>query len=146
MGKNMSKSEHTKIQLLKALERICLHKPERISPEQKLSVRAVEDEAGLGDGSAYYYKDIIKKIRDEINRSDEKAKFVQNELETTLITKLRNSLQAEKRLKEKYRMEIIKLRKQLSLMAAQHNSMTLQIQLHMTKIAELESHVVKISD
>lgn len=142
----MSKSEHTKIQLLKALERILLQKPERISPEQKLSVRAVENEAGLGDGSAYYYKDIIKKIRDEINRSDEKAKFVQNELETTLITKLRNSLQAEKRLKEKYRMEIIKLRKQLSLMAAQHNSMTLQIQLHMTKIAELESHVVKISD
>ena len=50
MVKNMSKSEHTKIQLLKALERILLQKPERISPEQKLSVRAVENEAGLGDG------------------------------------------------------------------------------------------------
>ena len=41
--------------------------------------------------------------------------------------------------------QIINLRKQLSQLAAQHNSMTLQIQNYVTQIAEMESSVRKIT-
>lgn len=145
MGKNMSKSEHTKIQLMKALERILANKTERISPERKLSIKAVEEEAGLGNGSAYYYKDVITKIREKLVTANSKIQFSPNEHETALVSKLRKSLNTEKRLKEKYRTEVTVLRKKLSLMAAQQNSMTLKIQLYLTKISEIENSVIKIN-
>lgn len=145
MEQSMSKSDHTRIQLIKALERILSHNTERISPEQKLSIRAVEEEAGLGNGSAHYYKDIVSKIHDEANRLQNKNQPQHAAQDAISVTKLRESLKTEKRLKEKYRMEIINLRKQLSQLAAQHNSMTLQIQNYVTQIAEMESSVRKIT-
>ena len=141
----MSKSDYTRVQLIKALERILSHNTERISPEQKLSVRAVEQEAGLGNGSAHYYKDIVAKIHEEANQLRLKSQSQHSTQDAALVAKLRDSLKTEKRLKEKYRMEIIHLRKQLSQLAAQHNSMTLQFQNYATKVNELENKIPKIT-
>ena len=59
----MSKSQITRVELEQALDRLLSGKTERIAPNRKVSVKAVEEEAGLGDGSAYYYKDIVQKIK-----------------------------------------------------------------------------------
>lgn len=59
----MDKKENTSRLLHAALKRLLNGKPQRIPPGRKLSVRAVEEESGLGNGSAYYYPDLIEEIR-----------------------------------------------------------------------------------
>jgi replication-associated recombination protein RarA len=59
----MNKSENTLLALEAALERIKQGKPKRIPAHRKLSVRAVEEEANLGNGSGYYYPDFVEKVK-----------------------------------------------------------------------------------
>lgn len=63
----MSKSQITKVELEQALGRILSGKTHRVDPARKISVKAVEEEAGLGDGSAYYYKDIVQKSKSPLS-------------------------------------------------------------------------------
>ena len=133
----MSKSEFTKVKLQKAIERILEQKTERIPSSKKLSVKAVEEEAGLGDGSAYYYKDIVEQIK-SLAKSNSPQKKSQNLYEEK-ITSLRERLNNETRLKVKYREQIDELKEQLSKMASQHNQLALSIQQYQYKISELES-------
>ena len=59
----MSKSENTLLMLEAALDRISQGKPKRIPATRKLSVRAVEEEANLGNGSGYYYPEFVEKVK-----------------------------------------------------------------------------------
>ena len=59
----MTKSDTTLSLLEDALQRLINGQPQRISKTRRISVRAVEEEAGKGDGSAYYYADFIEKIK-----------------------------------------------------------------------------------
>lgn len=133
----MSKSEATIIKLEQALERICTKNTRIIPSTQKLSVKAVEEEAGLGDGSAYYYKNIIQKIKDHIAKKSSKA-TIQNSYEEK-IASLRERLSNETRLKEKYRHQLDEYKTRLADMASQHNELALTIQQYQYKIIELES-------
>lgn len=133
----MIKSEITRIKLKEALNRILTGKPIIIPDTQKLSVKAVEEEAGLGDGSAYYYKDIVEKIKILAVQNSPQAKS-QNIYEEKIVH-LRERLNNEVRLKTKYRTQIEELKEQLAKMASQHNQLALLIQQYQYKIAELES-------
>jgi len=135
----MSKSQLTRVELENALQRLIAGKTERISPDRKISVKAVEEEAGLGDGSAYYYKDIVQKIKDTAAEYSQ-HKSARNEHEAK-IASLRERLQNETRLKEKYRSEVNELKEKLSAMASQHNQLALIIQQYQYKLSELESCV-----
>ncbi|WP_435275387.1 hypothetical protein ACMAZF_19615 [Psychrobium sp. nBUS_13] len=112
----------------------------RISPERKLSVKAVEDEANCGDGTAYYYKDVIqdikKHITDQKRSSDNVSKLDQNSL--------RSRLKKESKLKDKYRAEIKSLKMQLSFLAAQNNEFAISIQQYKQRILELENNIKTI--
>ena len=46
-----------------AFQRIIQGQPKHIPKSRKLSVRAVEEEANLGNGSGYYYPDFVAKIK-----------------------------------------------------------------------------------
>jgi hypothetical protein len=133
----MSKSETTIIKLEEALERICTKNTLLIPPTQKLSVKAVEEEAGLGDGSAYYYKDIVQKIKNSIVKRSPKAN-IQNAYEEK-IASLRERLNNETRLKDKYRNQVEEFKERLANMASQHNELALTIQQYQYKVAELET-------
>ncbi len=58
----MSKSENTLLLLEAALDRIAQGRAKRIPTTRKLSVRAVEEEANLGNGSGYYYPEFVMKV------------------------------------------------------------------------------------
>lgn len=136
-GQSVGKSNVTRAKIEDALKRILQGKPKVIPSTQKLSVKAVEEEAGLGSGSVYYYPDIVKKIK---NDSLKKQGNNQNSsLYDEKISYLREQLKKEKRLKEKYRFEVTELKIQLANMASQHNQLALIIQQYQYKIAELES-------
>ncbi|MEL7477837.1 MAG: hypothetical protein AAGJ17_02925 [Pseudomonadota bacterium] len=117
----MSKSENTRLELLNAINRILSGKTIRIDAKRGLSAIAVEEEANLGNGSAYYYKDIIEKIKLLKSKAITQKQVQQN----SDVTKLRERLANEKRLKEKYRNEVANLKEQMSLMAATHNALAL---------------------
>ncbi len=137
----MSKSQITKVELENALKRILSGKTERIDPNRKVSVKAVEEEAGLGDGSAYYYKDIVSTIKEAAIKNSPKTRK-QNLYEEKIVN-LRERLAHEKRLKEKYCKQAEDYREKLSEMASQHNQLALMIQQYQYKIAALESTVIQ---
>ncbi|ENZ2688586.1 hypothetical protein ACGGUV_001705 [Salmonella enterica] len=58
----MSKRDSTLLVLEEALARILNKTPLRVPQTRKLSARSVEAEAGLSNGSAYYYPELIGKI------------------------------------------------------------------------------------
>lgn len=116
---------------------------ERIDPNRKISVKAVEEEAGLGDGSAYYYKDIVSTIKETAINNPPRAR--NQNLYEEKIANLRERLANEKRLKEKYYKQAEDYKEQLSEMASQHNQLALMIQQYQYQyqyqyqIAALES-------
>lgn len=137
----MSKSENTRLELLNAIDRILTGKTIRIDAKRGLSAIAVEEEANLGNGSAYYYKDVIEKIKLLKSKAITQKQVQQN----SDVTKLRERLANEKRLKEKYRNEVANLKEQMSLMAATHNALALSNHQFLKKINDLECelHLLK---
>ncbi len=133
----MSKSQLTRVELEEALKRLIVGQTLRIDPLRRISVKAIEEEANLGDGSAYYYKDIIQKIKDAAVKHTKDSCSVRGNDEQ--LSKLRSRLGNETRLKEKYRKEVGSLKYQLSKMATEHNQFALIIQQYQHKISELEA-------
>ncbi|WP_339145217.1 hypothetical protein [Pseudoalteromonas galatheae] len=137
----MNKSNVTRIKIEEALTRILQGSPHVIRSSQKLSVKAVEEEAGLGSGSVYYYPELVSRIKEHTLKTQKTSQH--NSLYEEKISSLQKRLKDEKRLKEKYRFEIIELKSQLSNMASQHNQLALIIQQYQIKINELE-HLDKV--
>ncbi|ENM2832367.1 hypothetical protein AB6Q85_002742 [Vibrio cholerae] len=114
----MTKRETTLIALEAALDRIVQGKPKHILATRKLSIRAVEEEANLGNGSGYYYPNFVEKVKSvkaEIAKNSGGA--VQPEIQS-----VRGKLNNEKRIKENYRKKYEALRADLAqFAAAQHH-------------------------
>jgi chromosome segregation ATPase len=114
----MSKSENTILALEAALERITQGKPKRILTSRKLSVRAVEEEANLGNGSGYYYPEFVQKIKQvKADIAEAKGEYVQPEIQS-----VRLKLNEQKRIKQNYKEKYLAVREQLAnFAAAQHH-------------------------
>lgn len=114
----MNKSTNTLIALEAALERIAQGKPKRIPTTRKLSVRAVEEEANLGNGSGYYYPDFVKKVKKvKADIAETKGEYVQPEIQS-----VRAKLNEQKRIKNSYKDKYKAAKEQLALFAAaQHH-------------------------
>ncbi|ENA1150595.1 hypothetical protein ABFT02_003880 [Vibrio alginolyticus] len=114
----MSKSENTQLALEAALERIKQGKPKRIPTTRKLSVRAVEEEANLGNGSGYYYTDFVQKVKQvKADIAEAKGEYVQPEIQS-----VRTKLSEQKRIKQNYKDKYEAVKQQLAdFAAAQHH-------------------------
>ncbi|EJB8349243.1 MULTISPECIES: hypothetical protein [Vibrio] len=114
----MSKSENTLLILEAALERIKQGIPTRIPIHRKLSVRAVEEEANLGNGSGYYYPELVEKIKQaKVEIAEGKGEVVQPEIQV-----VRSKLNKQKRIKDNYKTKYEAEREKLALFAsAQHH-------------------------
>ncbi|MGT2593416.1 hypothetical protein ACVQ79_13170 [Vibrio cholerae] len=130
----MSKRKTTLIALEAALERIIQGKPKRISKTRKLSVRAIEEEANLGNGSGYYYPDFVKKIKAV------KAEIVQDSgrLIQPDIMAVRSKLNNEKRIKENYRDKYESMKADLENFAAAQHHLNDKLAYALTRINDLE--------
>ncbi|EKO3629136.1 hypothetical protein M3926_003239 [Vibrio metschnikovii] len=114
----MSKSENTLLILEAALERIKQGIPKRIPTHRKLSVRAVEEEANLGNGSGYYYPELVEKIKQaKAEIAESKGEVIQPEIQV-----VRSKLNKQKRIKDNYKTKYEAEREKLTLFAsAQHH-------------------------
>ncbi|MEZ9655615.1 hypothetical protein AB4277_13205 [Vibrio splendidus] len=136
----MNKNEVTAIKLEQALERILRSETLRIPSSRKLSVRAVEEEAGLGNGSCYYYSEIVTKIKqaklDSGNPNSEKFTATKSD-----IQKIRTTRDKEKRIKIKYKEENNALKERLEQMASEHHRFAYALRQAQSRILELEQRL-----
>ncbi|GHX20455.1 hypothetical protein N5094_07135 [Shewanella putrefaciens] len=100
----MSNSEVTLSELNSSLERLLSGNPERTKPDGRISIKRINDEAGLSRGAIYYYKDFIETAKKAIEKH--KSDKVEGADSVTALTpeqKLKQQMDKEKRLKEDYR-------------------------------------------
>ena len=130
----MGKSENTLIALEAALDRIANEKPKRIPTHRKLSVRAVEEEANLGNGSGYYYPEFVEKVKQtKAEIAVGKGEIVQPEIQT-----VRTKLKEQKRIKENFKAKYEAEREKLALFAAAQHHLNDRLVKALAHIEDLE--------
>lgn len=138
----MSKSENTRLALEAALERIKQGKPKRIPTHRKLSVRAVEEEANLGNGSGYYYPDFVEKVKQtKAEIAIGKGEIVQPEIQT-----VRTKLKEQKRIKDNYKAKYEAEREKLALFAAAQHHLNDKLVQALARADELEYENAKLRE
>ncbi|MGZ9899804.1 hypothetical protein [Shewanella gaetbuli] len=130
----MSKSENTRLALEAALNRISQGKAKRIPTARKLSLRAVEEEANLGNGSGYYYPDFVEKVKQtKAEIAEAKGEYVQPEIQS-----VRLKLNEQKRIKQNYKEKYLAVRGQLANFAAAQHHLNDKLVQALAKIDDLE--------
>ena len=130
----MSKRENTLIALEAALERIAQGKPKRIPTHRKLSVRAVEEEANLGNGSGYYYPELVEKVKQtKAEIATGNGEIVQPEIQT-----VRTKLKEQKRIKDNFKAKYEAEREKLALFAAAQHHLNDKLVQALARVDELE--------
>ncbi len=138
----MSKSKNTLIALEAALERITQGKPKRILATRKLSVRAVEEEANLGNGSGYYYPEFVQKIKQvKVDIAEAKGEYVQPEIQS-----VRLKLNEQKRIKQNYKEKYLAVREQLASFAAAQHHLNDKLVQSLARIDDLEFENTSLRD
>ena len=138
----MNKGNQTLLILEAALLRILSGQTKRILVTRKLSTRAVEEEAGLGNGSCYYYPEMINRIK-----SAKESKY-STEYCSTGSSKNgnQNKYLNEKRIKQKYRQENIELKSMIAQMAAEHHHFNDALRKAYDEISELHKDNKKLRE
>lgn len=110
----MNKSENILLVLEEAFQRIIQGQPKRISMKRKLSIRAVEEKANLGNGSGYYYSQIVSKVKAA------KAEIAagNGEVVVSEIQAVQTKLNEQRRIKENYKQKYEAEKDKLALFAA----------------------------
>jgi len=139
----MKKSENTRLQIEAALQRILDGKTNRIPEHRKLSVRAVEEEAGLGNGSCYYYQDITRRIQSEINRL---RTSYPGSATPSDISSLKTKRDHERRIKIQYRKKVEELTRILASMAAEHHQLSWALKNALAHIEKLEKDITELKN
>ncbi|MDE1248365.1 hypothetical protein MCT08_01880 [Vibrio aestuarianus] len=130
----MGKSENTLVALEAALDRITNGKPKHIPKSRKLSVRAVEEEAKLGNGSGYYYPEFVEKVKQtKVNIAEGKGEYVQPEIQA-----VRGKLKEQKRIKSNFKDKYEAEREKLALFAAAQHHLNDKLVKALARIDELE--------
>ncbi len=130
----MNKSENTLMLLEAALQRIIEGQPKRIPQSRKLSVRAVEEEANLGNGSGYYYPDFVAKVK--VTKSEIAAG--NGEVAIPEIQVIRAKLNEQKRIKSNFKEKYEAEKDKLALFAAAQHQLNDKLVKALAQISELE--------
>lgn len=137
----MSKRDNTLLTLEQALARILSGDTRRVSPDRKLSARAVETEAGLSNGSAYYYPEFIERILILKNQS---AQAVTSHSNVSKMGKWKEKAQEAERLKIKFREECNELKQLNAQIAADQYRQMSALHEARQKISDLEKTIEKL--
>ncbi|UPR58213.1 hypothetical protein ITG10_08100 [Vibrio sp. ED004] len=130
----MGKGENTLLALEAALDRIAQGKPKRIPAHRKLSVRAVEEEANLGNGSGYYYPEFVEKVKQSKAKvAAGKGEIIQPEIQTVRV-----KLSEQKRIKENFKAKYKAERDKLALFAASQHHLNDKLVQALAHIEDLE--------
>ncbi|MFD0706775.1 hypothetical protein [Photorhabdus akhurstii] len=111
------------------------------SIHRKLSVRAVEEEAGLGNGSCYYYPDFKLRIQSEVKKLKHPAPNTVVQSDVEILREKRNQ---ERKVKIQYREKVAVLNQRLTSMAAEHHQLSHALRNALSRIEDLELQIVEL--
>ncbi|MGE6416208.1 hypothetical protein ACQKDY_00535 [Alteromonas macleodii] len=102
----MGKKEETLQFLEDALDRLVRGKPINTPNDGRISINRIREEARLGSGSVYYYKDFIAKAKKVIEENKTTLREGAQVSELSDIQRLRKERDKERELKKKYKDEL----------------------------------------
>lgn len=110
-------------------------------PCRKLSVRAVEEEAGLGNGSCYYYPEFKLRIQSEAKNLKNQSPDMAVQSDVKILREKRNH---ERKGKIQYREKVAELNQKLASMAAEHHQLSHALRHAYSRIESLEHQIVEL--
>ena len=132
-------NEFTEQRLENALDRLLAGTPEKTKADGRISIKRVNDEAGLSRGAIYYYKDFVEKAKIKIAEfKKNKVKSAPDNEPAPVKISATTKINHEKELKDNYR-------EQLAL-EKQSTDMLLQMNITMAyRCLELEKEVTTLN-
>ena len=130
----------TELRLQNALDRLLAGTPERTKADGRISIKRINDEAGLSRGAIYYYKEFVEMAKVKIaeyQAQKEKSASATEPAPAKISTTAK--INHEKKLKDNYR-EQLALEKQA-------NDLILQMNVRMAyRCLELEKEVSTLNE
>ena len=103
MTNHSDRGNETLIRLEQALNRLIEGAPVRTKPDGRISLKRINDEAGLSSGGIYYYSSFVELANQTIQSSKQKVIDGKHILTKRSEQKLREQRNKEKQLKERYK-------------------------------------------
>ncbi|HIF9153711.1 TPA: hypothetical protein ACX6SN_001448 [Photobacterium damselae] len=103
MVKQSDRGKETLIRLEQALQRLIDGNPIKTRPDGRISLKRINDEAGLSSGGIYYYSSFVETAKKMIELSRQQDSTGKIKVNNERLNKLREQREKEKALKEKYR-------------------------------------------
>ena len=103
MTNHSDRGNETLIRLEQALNRLIEGAPVRTKPDGRISLKRINDEAGLSSGGIYYYSSFVELANQTIQSSKQKVIDGKHILTKRAEQKLREQRNKEKQLKERYK-------------------------------------------
>jgi hypothetical protein len=147
MTEHSDRGKETLIRLEQALERLIDGKPLKTKADGRISLKRINDEAGLSSGGIYYYSAFVEKANGIIETAKRKVVNGKRYQYKQFEQKLRDQRDKERQLKEHYRAQ----RDQIKLFSDQivaHNAQlefTLFEALEKVSLLEQQLAIYKVS-
>lgn len=103
MTEHSDRGKETLIRLEQALERLIDGKPLKTKSDGRISLKRINDEAGLSSGGIYYYSSFVKKANGIIETAKRKVVSGKRDQHKQSEQHLREQRDKERQLKERYR-------------------------------------------
>jgi hypothetical protein len=103
MTEQSDRGKETLIRLEQALERLIDGKPLKTKSDGRISLKRINDEAGLSSGGIYYYSSFVEKANGIIETAKRKVVDGKRVQHKQFEHKLREQRDKEKQLKERYK-------------------------------------------
>ncbi|MCH8493672.1 MAG: hypothetical protein LAT53_10605 [Idiomarina sp.] len=133
--------ENTQVRLVMALQRILSGNPKRIPSHRKLSMRAVEEEANLGNGSGYHYPEVVESVKAAKVASQTKRTGIKPASE---LKRLREEKKKEIEIKQKYKRQVVLLKAEQAQMAAEHHQLSYALHQALKSLEEMKKEIAEV--
>ena len=147
MTEQSDRGKETLIRLEQALERLIDGKPLKTKPDGRISLKRINDEAGLSSGGIYYYSSFVEKANSIIETAKRKVVYGKRDQHKQSEQKLREQRDKEKQRKERYKAQRDQI-KAFSDQVVAHNAQlefTLYEALEKVSLLEQQLAIYKVS-
>ncbi|MCG9705077.1 hypothetical protein HWA77_09545 [Photobacterium damselae subsp. damselae] len=103
MADQSDRGKETLIRLEQALQRLLDGNPIKTKPDGRISLKRINDEAGLSSGGIYYYSSFVETAKKTIQLRRQQDRTGKTKVNNERLNKLREQREKEKVLKEKYK-------------------------------------------
>lgn len=141
MAEQSDRGKETLIRLEQALQRLVDGAPVKTKPDGRISLKRINDEAGLSSGGIYYYSSFVERAKKIIQFNRQQSCDSKKEVNLAREKKLRDQRDQQKRLKEKYKEQLDQIKKFSDQVIAHNAQLEFTLFEALEKISYLEQEL-----